>query len=69
MLVCVNVTHASCVCSTLLGFGAQTTAYYIRCHDCHALWAQDPAAWTAWEEEMADTQQKLEAAAKAARGE
>ncbi|KAF8554251.1 hypothetical protein OG21DRAFT_1497134 [Imleria badia] len=51
---------------TLLGFGAQTTAYYIRCHDCHALWAQDPAAWKAWEEEMAETQQKLEAVEKAA---
>lgn len=49
----------------LLGFGAQATAYYIRCHDCHALWAQDPTVWQAWEEEMAETQQKLEAAAKA----
>ncbi|KAN0080357.1 P-loop containing nucleoside triphosphate hydrolase protein [Tylopilus felleus] len=54
---------------TLLGFGAQTTAYYIRCHDCHALWAQDPAAWKAWEEDMVDTQQKLEAAVKVERGE
>lgn len=62
-------THASCFRSTLLGFGAQTTAYYIRCHDCHALWAQDPAAWKAWEEEMVDTQQKLEAAVKVERGE
>ncbi|KAF9241300.1 P-loop containing nucleoside triphosphate hydrolase protein [Melanogaster broomeanus] len=26
----------------LLGFGAQTTAYYIRCHDCHAHWAPTP---------------------------
>ncbi|KIJ13016.1 hypothetical protein PAXINDRAFT_163783 [Paxillus involutus ATCC 200175] len=48
----------------LLGFGAQTTAYYIRCHDCHARWAQHPEDWKAWEEEMAETQQKLEAASK-----
>ncbi|KAF8126339.1 P-loop containing nucleoside triphosphate hydrolase protein [Boletus edulis] len=54
---------------TLLGFGAQATAYYIRCHDCHALWLQDPGAWKAWEEEMVETQQKLEAAARAERGE
>ncbi|KAG9310832.1 P-loop containing nucleoside triphosphate hydrolase protein [Chiua virens] len=52
----------------LLGFGAQATAYYIRCHDCHALWAQDSAVWKAWEEEMVETQQKLEAAAKAGHG-
>ncbi|KAF9219876.1 hypothetical protein BS17DRAFT_371007 [Gyrodon lividus] len=49
----------------LLGFGAQTTAYYIRCHDCHAQWAQDPSVWKDWEKEMAETQQKLEAASKA----
>jgi len=53
----------------LLGFGAQRTAYYIRCHECHALWDQDPTAWKAWEEEMAETQQKLEAAVKAEEGE
>lgn len=66
-----NVTHASCIHSALLGFDAQVTAYYIRCHDCHALWAEDPTAWEAWEEEMLETRQKLEAAAaaKAGRGE
>ncbi|KAF8838568.1 hypothetical protein BDN67DRAFT_73595 [Paxillus ammoniavirescens] len=48
----------------LLGFGAQTTAYYIRCHDCHARWAQHPKDWKAWEKEMAETQRKLEAASK-----
>lgn len=53
-----------CAFSALLGFGAQTTAYYIRCHDCHARWAQHPEDWKAWEEEMAETQQKLEAASK-----
>ncbi|KIJ64208.1 hypothetical protein HYDPIDRAFT_28649 [Hydnomerulius pinastri MD-312] len=48
----------------VLGFGAQTTAYYIRCHDCHAHWTENPEALKVWEEEMAETQQKFEAAMK-----
>ncbi|KAH7882573.1 P-loop containing nucleoside triphosphate hydrolase protein [Phlebopus sp. FC_14] len=46
----------------LLGYGPQTTAYYIRCHDCHAHWAKEPEAWKAWEEEMAETRAKMDEA-------
>lgn len=42
----------------LLGYGAQTTAYYIRCHSCHAYWAEHPETK---EEEMVEIQQKIEA--------
>ncbi|KAL4063586.1 P-loop containing nucleoside triphosphate hydrolase protein [Scleroderma yunnanense] len=41
----------------MLGFGAQT-AYYIRCHNCHAYWAEHPEAK---EEEMGEIQQKIDA--------
>lgn len=44
--------------SLLLGYGAQTTAYYIRCHSCHAYWAEHPETK---EEEMVEIQQKIEA--------
>lgn len=44
----------------LLGYGATSTAYYIRCHECHEHWEKEPRAWKAWEEEMAETQAKLE---------
>ncbi|KAG1809082.1 SNF2 family N-terminal domain-containing protein [Suillus subaureus] len=43
----------------LLGYGATSTAYYIRCHECHEHWKKEPQAWKAWEEEMAETQAKL----------
>lgn len=43
----------------LLGLGQQNTAYYIRCHDCHAHFKEDPAVWEAWQEEMKETQAKL----------
>lgn len=69
MLDSLMLSAVSAKRSALLGYGAQRTAYYIRCHECHALWDQDPAAWKAWEEEMAETQQKFEAAVKAEQGE
>lgn len=44
----------------LLGYGATSTAYYIRCHDCHEHWKKKPQAWKAWEKEIAETEAKLE---------
>ncbi|OCH88895.1 hypothetical protein OBBRIDRAFT_733561 [Obba rivulosa] len=45
----------------LLGYGPCTSAYYIRCHDCHAQWDRNPKLWQAWQKEMKETQTKLEA--------
>lgn len=44
----------------LLGYGATSTAYYIRCHECHEHWKKKPQAWKAWEKEIAETEAKLE---------
>ncbi|KAH7906758.1 P-loop containing nucleoside triphosphate hydrolase protein [Hygrophoropsis aurantiaca] len=43
----------------VLGYGITSTAYYIRCHDCHAHWKEHPEAWKTWEEEMKETEEKL----------
>ncbi|KAH7927010.1 hypothetical protein BV22DRAFT_1007877 [Leucogyrophana mollusca] len=43
----------------VLGYGATSTAYYIRCHDCHAHWKAHPEAWKEWEVEMKETEEKL----------
>ena len=45
--------------SEILGYPGKKSAYFIRCVDCHAHWADDPQAWEAWEEEMRDNEQKL----------
>ncbi|KAI0945925.1 hypothetical protein AcV7_010039 [Taiwanofungus camphoratus] len=45
----------------LLGFGARTTAYYIRCNDCRRRFAEDPQLWEAWQGEVRDVQARLDA--------
>lgn len=47
--------------SLLLGFGARTTAYYIRCNDCRRRFAEDPQLWEAWQGEVRDVQARLDA--------
>jgi SWI/SNF-related matrix-associated actin-dependent regulator of chromatin subfamily A member 5 len=48
--------------SALLGYGEKTAAYYIRCQDCHEHFAEHPEAWASWEEEMRETNRRLEEA-------
>ncbi|KDQ50600.1 hypothetical protein JAAARDRAFT_63080 [Jaapia argillacea MUCL 33604] len=45
----------------LLGYGESTNAYYIRCQDCHERFEEDPEVWKSWQEEMRETEKKLEA--------
>ncbi|KDQ15288.1 hypothetical protein BOTBODRAFT_187400 [Botryobasidium botryosum FD-172 SS1] len=44
----------------LLDFGASASSYYIRCADCLRLFAEEPAIWKGWQEEMRITQIKLD---------
>ncbi|KAH9924947.1 P-loop containing nucleoside triphosphate hydrolase protein [Amylocystis lapponica] len=44
----------------LLGYGEATTAYYIRCHDCHERFRDEPRLWKEWQAEMQEVQVKLE---------
>ncbi|GBE87288.1 ISWI chromatin-remodeling complex ATPase ISW2 [Sparassis crispa] len=45
----------------LLGYGESTSAYYIRCHDCHKLFEEEPHVWAQWQLDMQDVQNKLDA--------
>lgn len=47
--------------SEVLGYGERATSYYIRCHECHEYFKKKPAAWKAWQDEMKETQVKLDA--------
>jgi len=43
----------------LLGYRASPTVYFIRCHDCQSDFARDPAIWKTWQQEFAETEEKL----------
>ncbi|KAF7979907.1 hypothetical protein HWV62_40302 [Athelia sp. TMB] len=45
----------------VLGYMAKSNAYYIRCHDCHEHFRENPSDWQAWQKEMRETEAKLEA--------
>ncbi|KAM6491144.1 SNF2 family N-terminal domain containing protein [Amanita muscaria] len=44
----------------LLGYGAKTAAYFIRCHDCIREFKENPEYRKSWEQEFRQTQRKLE---------
>jgi len=48
--------------SVLLDYGAATSAYYIRCHDCIADYSETPDAqhWTEWLNDLSLAEKKLE---------
>ncbi|KIM89720.1 hypothetical protein PILCRDRAFT_812522 [Piloderma croceum F 1598] len=45
----------------LLGYYDKPNAYYIRCHDCHQHFNESPEVWEGWQQEMRETQAKLDA--------
>lgn len=53
--------------SELLGFGQKSNAYYIRCHDCHDQFKEDPEVWKEWQEQFAETEKKYRAAVEASK--
>ena len=45
--------------SLLLGYRASPTVYFIRCHDCQNDFVRDPSIWESWQQEFAETEEKL----------
>lgn len=46
-------------CSLLLGYRTSATVYFIRCHDCQNDFVRDPSIWKSWQQEFAETEEKL----------
>jgi hypothetical protein len=60
LFVSVNPPNTQTIPSELLGFYAKDSAYYIRCHGCRQRFLEDPKLWEAWQEEMRETEAKLQ---------
>jgi SWI/SNF-related matrix-associated actin-dependent regulator of chromatin subfamily A member 5 len=45
--------------SVLLGYGAKSNAYYIRCTDCLESFKERGRFWQDWQDEFEETQVKL----------
>ncbi|CAL1715435.1 unnamed protein product [Somion occarium] len=43
----------------LVGYGEKASAYYIRCHDCLKLFAEQPKIWKSWQKDMRETEKRL----------
>lgn len=45
--------------SLIRDYGAKSTAYYIRCTECHARWKEEPQLWADWQQEMRENEERL----------